>query len=111
MSVFHDLRLPTSTNGHKPPLWFVKAKGDAKYLLRDSQELVATWQANDIGDFYFVSEADAIKAALMYYRRNRVDVPQEFMDAWDANVTWDPNNRIDGGTVEEAVESTVMEFI
>lgn len=106
MSDFYDLSLPQHTNGVEPRLWYVEAIGIQLYLLRDTLELKDLHQGCDLMDYYFASEADAIKAAHIYYRSNNKSVPQRFPDRWNELTTEDLLQNL--GVREE---SQVMEFV
>lgn len=63
---FHELMLPSHTNGVSPELWYVEAVQVSLFLLNDKHGILGT-TARPIETFYFPSLMDALSETFNYY--------------------------------------------
>ncbi len=107
MSDFHELMMPSHTNGVTPELWYVEAVQVTQFLLNTKIDLGTT--AEPIESFYFTSEKKAFDAISAYYALHGEPFPyfSQWSDALDREANGDT---IDTTKVDDEVDSQIMRF-
>lgn len=105
---FHELMMPSCTNGVVPQLWFVEAVQASLFLLNDKHGILGT-TARPIDTFYFPSLMDAFSETFKYYIYHGEPFPyhDEYAEAIQAECA----AGLDALHARKEPQSEIMEFV